>query len=65
MSNNKMLKMLLSKRGISSDQAFNGQEGIDTVQNNGVSAYDLIFMDYTMPIKVYIENLQASSAHVL
>jgi CheY-like chemotaxis protein len=52
MSNNKMLKMLLSKRGISSDQAFNGQEGIDTVQKNGVSAYDLIFMDYTMPIKV-------------
>jgi CheY-like chemotaxis protein len=48
-----MLKMLLRRQNISCDEAVNGSEGVEMVRKNGVdTAYDLIFMDFTMPIMV-------------
>jgi CheY-like chemotaxis protein len=47
-----MLKMLLMKKNIKSDLAFNGQEAVDAVKKAGIDHYGVIFMDYTMPVKV-------------
>jgi CheY-like chemotaxis protein len=59
MSNSKMLKMLLSRSNIQCDMAFNGLEGVQAVQRHadtgtdgGIAHYGVIFMDYTMPVKV-------------
>jgi CheY-like chemotaxis protein len=53
MSNSKMLKMLLSKKNVLCDLAFNGQEAVDAVVAKGdLSHYQVIFMDCAMPIKV-------------
>jgi CheY-like chemotaxis protein len=43
--------MLLKGRKIDCDFAENGQEAVETVAENGGS-YQLIFMDFTMPILV-------------
>lgn len=50
-SNSKMLSMLLRGRGILCDTASNGLEAVDLVKEQG-EAYDLIFMDFTMPVMV-------------
>ena len=49
-----MLSMLLRKRGAENDVAENGREAIDAVSRSGgaSSAYDIIFMDFTMPVMV-------------
>ena len=52
-SNSKMLSMLLRGRGIICDTASNGLEAVDLVKEQGES-YDLIFMDFTMPVMVSI-----------
>jgi CheY-like chemotaxis protein len=65
MSNSKMLKMLLSRSNIQCDMAFNGLEGVQAVQRHvdtgtdtgngtdgGIAHYGVIFMDFTMPVKV-------------
>ena len=49
-----MLKMLLRRKNVACDEAANGSEGVEMVRKNGVDAYDLIFMDFTMPIMVSI-----------
>jgi CheY-like chemotaxis protein len=50
-SNRKMLAMMLSKQGIKSAQAEDGQLGVDAVRDNP-GRFDLIFMDFTMPVMV-------------
>jgi hypothetical protein len=51
-SNSKMLSMLLRKRGVvPSEPAENGEVAVD-VMKNAIDHYDLIFMDYSMPIMV-------------
>jgi CheY-like chemotaxis protein len=61
-SNCKMLKMLLSRKGIDSDIANDGQEAVNVFKvhpSDGgarrAAAYDVIFMDHTMPIMSGIE----------
>ena len=53
-SNSKMLSMLLRKRGVENDVAENGREAIDAIIRTGgaSSSYDIIFMDFTMPVMV-------------
>jgi CheY-like chemotaxis protein len=59
-SNCKMLKMLLKKKGIECDMAFNGREAVDAYKRalsdscvrRAATIYEVIFMDYTMPIMV-------------
>jgi CheY-like chemotaxis protein len=46
-----MLKMLLTRQGISSELAHNGAEAVEAVKARG-GLYDVIFMDHTMPVKV-------------
>jgi hypothetical protein len=53
-SNRKILKMLLRRKNVTCDEAVNGSDGVEMVRKNGVGAYDLIFMDFTMPIMVSI-----------
>ena len=43
--------MLLRGRGILCDTAGNGLEAVDLVKEQA-EAYDLIFMDFTMPVMV-------------
>jgi signal transduction histidine kinase/CheY-like chemotaxis protein len=61
-SNCKMLKMLLSRKGIDSDIANDGQEAVTVFRLHPsdagarrAAAYDVIFMDHTMPIMSGIE----------
>ena len=61
-SNCKMLKMLLSRKGIDSDIASDGQEAVNVFKAHPsdagarrAAAYDVIFMDHTMPIMSGIE----------
>ena len=59
-SNVKMLKMLLTRKGIDCYLAHNGQEAVDAYQSSLLSlrdhgarklvCYDCIFMDFTMPV---------------
>jgi CheY-like chemotaxis protein len=59
-SNCKMLKMLLKRKGIECDMAFNGREAVDAYKRalsdscvrRAATIYEVIFMDYTMPIMV-------------
>jgi CheY-like chemotaxis protein len=46
-----MLAMLLRGRNIQCDIADNGLEALNMVKANG-NIYDLIFMDFTMPVMV-------------
>jgi CheY-like chemotaxis protein len=55
-SNSKMLKMILKKNDIECDIAENGLLAFEAVKAKGDS-YDLIFMDFTMPIMVGTEVL--------
>lgn len=49
-SNRKLLALLLNKRGIHSITfAEDGNVGVDMVRDKGIDAFDLIFMDNTMP----------------
>ena len=57
-SNAKMLKMLLMKKKFAVDVRENGQEGVDAVRESlqkeketGGVFYDLICIDYTMPVR--------------
>ena len=61
-SNCKMLKMLLNRKGIDSDIASDGQEAVNVFKVHPsdagarrAAAYDVIFMDHTMPIMSGIE----------
>ena len=46
-----MLAMLLRGRNIQCDIADNGLEALNMVKSNGGN-YDLVFMDFTMPVMV-------------
>ena len=59
LSNRKMLNMLLSKRGISCDQAENGLEGLKIVDLHPINYYHLVFMDNLMPV---MNGLEATKA---
>lgn len=48
-SNRKLLQRMLQQKGISSDGAENGQIAVDMA---GTMPYDLIFMDFSMPVMV-------------
>ena len=45
--------MVLSKRGIESEFAEDGQQGVDCIRENE-GKFDMIFMDNTMPIMVSV-----------
>lgn len=50
-SNSKILANLLKRKGYSCVMAENGQEALDAVENT-TDCFDIIFMDFTMPIMV-------------
>jgi CheY-like chemotaxis protein len=47
-----MLSLLLQKRNIECDFAYDGKEAIDLVKVNGNNMYTMIFMDFAMPTVV-------------
>lgn len=49
--------MLLKKYNINSHIAMNGKEAVDAVSTRGVDKYDMIFMDYSMPVMVSTEYI--------
>lgn len=58
LSNRKLLALLLNKRGIHSITfAADGVAGVETVKDKGIDAFDLIFMDNTMP---HMSGIEAS-----
>jgi signal transduction histidine kinase/CheY-like chemotaxis protein len=58
LSNRKLLALLLNKRGIHSITfAADGMAGVETVKDKGIDAFDLIFMDNTMP---HLSGIEAS-----
>jgi CheY-like chemotaxis protein len=50
--NRKMLVRLLDMHQVLSDQAENGLIAVNAIKTHGVEHYDLIFMDFTMPVMV-------------
>jgi CheY-like chemotaxis protein len=53
-SNRKFLQHMLQKKNIdSSMSAENGQAAVETVREQGNDAFDMIFMDYSMPVMVF------------
>lgn len=58
LSNRKLLALLLNKRGVHSITfAADGMAGVETVKDKGIDAFDLIFMDNTMP---HLSGIEAS-----
>ena len=53
-SNRKMLQKLLQicSAESDSDTACDGKEAVDAVAEKGIGHYDIIFMDFTMPVMV-------------
>jgi len=50
--NRKMLQRMLKLFNVNSDTAEDGKQAVDAVTRLGVNHYDIIFMDYTMPVMV-------------
>jgi CheY-like chemotaxis protein len=48
----KLLQYLLSKQGVKSDSAINGADAVEACAAKDFGYYDVIFMDYTMPVMV-------------
>ena len=48
-TNQKMLKLLLNTKSILCDVADNGQIAVEIISQD-VSKYNIVFMDYTMPV---------------
>ena len=63
-SNSKMLKMLLSKIGVSSFTAENGQVAVDMVLQDK-DLFDVVFMDNQMPVMVVISSNSMTYVHCI
>lgn len=49
LSNRKMLQILLSKEDVLADMAEDGQLAVNAIISNGLTYYDIVFMDNIMP----------------
>ncbi len=47
-----MLQKLLQIFNVDSDTASDGKEAVDAVAEKSIGYYDIIFMDFTMPVMV-------------
>lgn len=56
-TNQKMLQLLLSKKGIFCDIADNGQIAVDVISQD-LSKYNIVFMDFTMPVMSGIDAVR-------
>ena len=54
-SNRKMLSLLLAHHGVSCDMTENGEKAVELIKQNP-STYDLVFMDYMMPVMVSVRS---------
>lgn len=49
-SNRKILKKILTSKSISCDEACNGKEALEMVNSKALDHYDVILMDFEMPV---------------